>query len=116
MKKESNEENNMINLTEEEFFKMLEKHRSLNNSSFEDPALQKFVKEPSEPHSNNKESILTNFGFFLLLFLFLVILISSIIGKIRGTMEAYITIPIAILSYFGLIILIIDRIITKKSK
>lgn len=103
MDKKSNEKT-AFSLTEEEFCKMEEK-RSKENSSFEDPALEKFVEGPAE--SDLCDNIkLKPYEFLLLTFLLSIMLSVSIISGNKGEMEIYVAIPIAILSFLGLLILI----------
>ena len=104
MDKKSNVEKTSFVLTEEEFYKMGKK-QSQENSSFEDPALKQFVKEPSESDLCDNFK-LKPYKFFLLTFLFLIMLSVSIINGIKGEMEIYVALPIAILSFLGLLILI----------
>lgn len=104
MKKESNIEKTAFDLPKEEFYEM-EQERLSENSSFEDPSLEKFVKEPSEPDSNDNFE-LKPFQIFLLIFLFLIMLLVSIVSGSNGGMEYYVAIPIAILSFSGVLFLI----------
>lgn len=103
MDKESNEKT-ASGLTEEELDKIMEEILLSDNSSFEDPALEQFVKEPSE--SDLCDNIkLKPWQFFLLTFLLLIMFLVSTLSGSNGGMEIYVAIPIAILSFLGFIIL-----------
>ena len=104
MDKKSNEKT-AFGLTEEEFCKIEEK-RSKENSSFEAPALEQFVKEPSESDLCDNFK-LKPWQFSLLTFLLLVMLLVSILSGSNEKMENYVAIPIAFLSFLGLLILMI---------
>lgn len=105
MDKKSNGEKAAFGLTEEEFYKILEQKRLQENSSFEDPALEQFVKEPAESDLCDNFK-LKPYEFLLLTFLLSIMLSVSIISGNKGEMEIYVAIPIAILSFLGLLILI----------
>ena len=104
MDKKSNEKTT-FSLTEEEFCKMAEK-RSKENSSFEDPALKQFVKEPTESDLCDNFK-LKPWQFSLLTFLLLIMLLVSILSGSNGGMKIYVAIPIAFLSFLGFLILMI---------
>lgn len=101
MDKKSNEKTS-FGLTEDKFCKMMEQERLSENSSFENPALEQFVKEPTESLDVPDNFRLKPYEFFLLTFLTLIMLFVSIVGG----MEYYVSIPIAILSLLGFLILV----------
>lgn len=76
------------------------------SETFEDKALEQFVKKPEE--SNLYDKIISCMHFFLLFFLFCVICACSIINSTKGWTEPYVAVPIAILSIVGIVILAID--------
>ena len=115
MDKKSNGEKAAFCLAEEEFYKILEQKRSQENSSFEDPALEQFVKEPTESETDlllKVQKISVSISCFIL---FAIMLIFSTIGGLRGSMEQYVAFPISILSLIGLFILIKDVANKKKN-
>ena len=106
MNQESNEITS-IGMSKEDFSKMLEEYE--RNNSFEDPALEQFVKKPEK--SNLVDNIVSTKNSILLFFLFCVICAVSIISGSKGMMEPYVAAPIAGLSMIGIIIIAKD---TKK--
>lgn len=106
MNDKSKTEKTAFGVSEEHFKQILEEQERLSNETFEDEALKKFVKEPEELTPFDKFKIKLNF--VSIFFLFLVIFLSSIIGGITNSMEAYVAFPIAILCLIGFVILIKD--------
>lgn len=76
------------------------------SESFEDKALEQFVRKPEETNLYNKFISVSHF--FLLFFLLCVICACSIISSTKGWMEPFVAIPIAFLSMIGIVVLAID--------
>lgn len=106
MNKKSKTEKTAFGLTEEKFCGIMEEQERLSKESFEDEALEQFVKEPEKSNLYDKGVSTTNF--ILLFFLFCVICTDSVISSFKGTMEDYVAVPIALLSMIGIVILIKD--------
>lgn len=93
-------------LDKEEFFNLKEEINIADGDSFEDKALEKFIKKPN---SRTKLKL----DLFFMFILFTIIFLGSIIGGVRGGMEAYVAFPVAILALIGIIIIVND---VKKDK
>lgn len=104
MNEKSDTTRTAFGMSEEEFREMLEKTQ--REDSFEDKALEQFVRNPKELSLCDK--IKSKVDFALLIFLYGVIFSTSIIGVVNENMEAYSGIPIAILAVIGIYILIKD--------
>ena len=101
MNQESNKKLTSIEMSKEDFSKMVEEHE--RNNSFEGSALERFVRKPEK--SDFLDKIVSTTNSFLLFFLLCVICTVSIIGGSKGTMEPYVAAPIATLSMIGIIII-----------
>lgn len=102
MNEKSKTEKTAFGLTEEKFCRMMEEQGRLSKESFEDEALEQFVKKPEESNLSRKlDKIISSVNFILLLFLFCVMFTVSTISTEKN-------IPIAILSMIGIIILFKD--------
>ena len=86
----------------------MEEKRSQENSSFEDSALEQFLEEPTESETNLWLKIQEISVSISCSILFAIMLIFSIVGGVRGSMEPYVAFPIFILSLIGLFIFIKD--------
>lgn len=106
MNEKSKTEKTAFGLTEKKFCRIMEEQERLSKESFEDEALEKFVKEPEK--SNLYDKVVSATNFILLFFLFCVIFAVSVISSSKGEMEFYVAVPIALLSMIGIIILIKD--------
>ena len=106
MNEKSKTEKTAFGLTEEKFCGIMEEQERLSKESFEDEALEQFVKEPEKSNLYDKDVSTTNF--ILLIFLFCVICTVSVISSLKGAMEDYVAVPIALLSMIGIVILIKD--------
>lgn len=106
MKEKSKTEKTAFGLTEEKFCGIMEEQERLSKESFEDEALEQFVKEPEK--SNLYDKVVSTTNFILLFFLFCVICTVSVISNSKGAMEDYVAVPIALLSMIGIVILIKD--------
>ena len=106
MNEKSKTEKTAFGLTEEKFCGIMEEQERLSKESFEDEALEQFVKEPEK--SNLYDKVVSTTNFILLFFLFCVICTASVISSLKGAMEDYVAIPIALLSMIGIVILIKD--------
>ncbi len=104
MNDKSQTEKIAFEMSEEKFQQMLEEQE--RSETFEDKALEQFVRKPEESNLYDKFISITHF--FLLFFLLCVICACSIIGSTKGWMEPYVAVPIAILSMIGIVILAID--------
>lgn len=104
MNEKSNTKKNVFGMTKEEFYKMLEEQERLSKESFEDKALEQFVKEPEK--YNLYDKVISTTNLILLFFLFGIIFIVSVISGFKGTMKAYVVVPIAVFSMIGILILI----------
>ena len=93
-------------MREEKFKDMLEKQERLSKETYDNSALEQFVRKPKQ--SNLYYRIKSVVDFILLFFLFIVICVVSVISSVLGTMEVYVAVPIAFLSMVGIIILVID--------
>ena len=107
MNQESNKKLTSIEMSKEDFSKMVEERE--RNNSFEGSALERFVRKPEK--SNLLDNTVSTTNSFLLFFLFCVICAVSIISGSKGMMEPYVAAPIAGLSMIGIIIIAKD---TKK--
>lgn len=106
MKEKSKTEKTAFGLTEGKFCRIMEEQERLSKESFEDEALEQFVKKPEKSNLYDKVVLTTNF--ILLFFLFCVIFTVSVISSFKGAMEDYVVVPIALLSMIGIVILIKD--------
>lgn len=106
MNEKSKTEKKAFGLTEEKFCRMMEEQERLSKESFADEALEQFVKGPEK--SNLYYKVISTTHFILLFFLFCVIFTVSVISSLKGTMEDYVAVPIALLSMIGIVILIKD--------
>lgn len=106
MNEKSKTEKTAFGLTEEKFCGIMEEQERLSKESFEDEALEQFVKEPEK--SNLYDKVVSTTNFILLFFLFCVICTVSVISSSKGAMEDYVAVPIALLSMIGIVILIKD--------
>ena len=104
MNQESNKKLTSIEMSKEDFSKMVEEHE--RNNSFEGSALERFVRKPEK--SNLLDNTVSTTNSFLLFFLFCVICAVSIISGSKGTMEPYVAVPTAALSMIGIIIIAKD--------
>ena len=106
MNEKSKTERLAFGMTEEKFKDMLEKQERLSKEPYDDNALEQFVRKPKK--SNFYDKIKSVVDFILLFFLFIVICVVSVISSVKGAMEVYVAVPIALLSMVGIIILVID--------
>lgn len=90
------------NISTEEFIKLLEEAEREPLETFEDEALRQFVRKPNK--SSLSVELNYKISYWVIIIVFSVIGISSFIGGILGSMEAYVAFPIAVLSLIGIII------------
>ena len=105
MNEKSKTEKTAFGLTEEKFCGIMEEQERLSKESFEDEALEQFVKEPEK--SNLYDKVVSTINFILLFFLFCVICTVSVISSLKGAMEDYVAVPIALLSTIGIVVILI---------
>ena len=106
MNEKSKTERLAFGMTEEKLKDMLEKQERLSKETYDDNALEQFVRKPKKSNLYNK--IKSVVDCILLFFLFIVICVVSVIISVKGAMEVYLAVPIAFLSMVGIIILVID--------
>ena len=100
MNDKSKTEKTAFGMSKEEFQQMLEEQE--RSEPFEDKALEQFVRKPKESNLLSKiDKIISSVNFILLFLLLCIIFTVSVVSTAKS-------IPIAILSMIGIIILIIE--------
>lgn len=94
MNNKSKTEKTAFGTSKEEFQQMSEEQE--RSKTFEDKALEQFVKKPKESNLSKLDKITSAVDFILLLFLFCVMFTVSVVGTEKN-------IPIAILSVVGIL-------------